>query len=106
MVLTAGATAGLAYLMEPVLDDVFINGDRTMLVLVPIAILIMTLVKGAATYGEAVLMAFVGQRIIADLQNQLFGHLVRLDLSFFHDTGSGRLISRLTSRRLGRRPGH
>ena len=68
MLITAGATAGLAQLMEPVLDDVFIEKNRTILVLVPVAVLVLTLLKGAAAYGESVFMAFVGQRIIADLQ--------------------------------------
>jgi subfamily B ATP-binding cassette protein MsbA len=97
MAVTAGATAAFAYLMEPVLDQVFIGKDRTLLYLVPAAILVISLIKGAATYGEAVLMAFVGQRIIADFQRKLFAHFVRLDLAFFHDSGSGRLVSRFTN---------
>lgn len=97
MGVTAGATAALAYLMEPVLDEVFINRDREMLILVPIAVLVVTLIKGAATYGQAVLMAFVGQRIIADLQRRVFSHVMRFDLAFFHDTATGKLVSRLTN---------
>ncbi|MEE9300666.1 MAG: lipid A export permease/ATP-binding protein MsbA [Alphaproteobacteria bacterium] len=97
MAFTAGATASLAYLMEPMLDDVFIRKDRTLLYIVPIAILVISLIKGAATYSEAVLMAFVGQRIIADFQKKLFAHFMRLDLAFFHASGSGRLVSRFTN---------
>lgn len=97
MVVTAGATALLAQVMQPVLDDIFIKGDRTMLIAIPLVVLAITLVKGAASYGQAVIMSWVGQRIIADLQIKVFGHLMRLDLAFFHDTASGRLISRLTN---------
>ena len=97
MVLAAGATAALAYLMEPVLDQIFLEKDRTLLVVVPVAVILITLIKGAATYGQAVLMAFVGQRVIADLQSQTFAHILRFDLAFFQDTASGRLISRLTN---------
>ncbi|HJN59656.1 MAG TPA: ABC transporter ATP-binding protein, partial [Alphaproteobacteria bacterium] len=46
---------------------------------------------------QTVLMAFVGQRIIADLQTKLFGHVVHFDLAFFHDTASGKLVSRMTN---------
>ncbi len=97
MAVAAAATAALAYMMEPVLDQIFIEKDRTLLILVPAAILAIALAKGAATYGQAVIMAFVGQRIIADLQTKVFGHMLRLDLAFFHDTASGKLISRLTN---------
>ena len=97
MALVAGSTAALAYLMEPVMDDVFDKQDREMLIAVPIAILVVTLIKGAATYGQAVLLAFVGQRIIADLQKRLFRHVIRFDLAFFHDTASGKLVSRMTN---------
>ena len=49
MAIAAGATAALAYLMEPVLDEVFINQDQSMLILVPIAVIGVTLIKGMAT---------------------------------------------------------
>ncbi len=97
MALAAGSTAGLAYLMEPVLDQIFLEKDRTLLIVVPIAVIGITLIRGAATYGQAVLMAFVGQRVIADLQSRIFAHILRFDLAFFQDTASGRLVSRLTN---------
>ena len=97
MTFAAGSTAALAYMMESVLDDVFIDKDREMLILVPCVIIIVTLIKGAATYGQSVMMAFVGQRIIADLQSRLFNHVIRFDLAFFQDTASGKLVSRMTN---------
>ena len=97
MSVAAAATAGMAYLMDPVLDDVFIKQDRTMLYVVPIAVVVVTFAKGAATYGQSVLMAFVGQRVIAELQSRVFAHIMSFDLAFFHDTASGKLVSRLTN---------
>jgi subfamily B ATP-binding cassette protein MsbA len=97
MALAAGATAAMAYLMEPVLDEVFIEKDRDLLILVPLAVIGVTLIKGVATYGQSVLMAFVGQRVIADLQSRVFAHILRFDLSFFQNNASGQLVSRLTN---------
>jgi len=97
MGLAAAATAGNAWLMEPVLDDVFVKQDRSMLLLVPLVVIVLALMKGVATYGQAVTMNHVGQRIIADLQARLFAHLMRADLAYFHDNPAGRLISRLTN---------
>ena len=97
MALAAAATAGLAKLMEPVLDRVFIARDESMLPLVAVSILVVFTVKGLATYGQAVLMSYVGQRIIADIQNRMFGHLMHADMAFFHGTSTGKLISRFTN---------
>ena len=97
MAFAAGATAINAWLMEPVLDDVFVQRNTTMLYVVPLLVIAAALVKGGGTYGQAVLMNQVGQRIIADLQVALFAHLMRADLQFFHDNPTGRLISRFTN---------
>ncbi|MCE2510337.1 MAG: ATP-binding cassette domain-containing protein [Alphaproteobacteria bacterium] len=96
MVLVAGATAANAWIMQPVLDDVFLKQDQLMLILVPVAILVIAAIKGFSTYGQAVLMNFVGQRIIANIQVQMYAHLIRADLTFFHNTSTGTLVSRFT----------
>ena len=97
MVLAAASQPLLAWLMEPVVRDVFMNRDETMLVLVPIAIMSIMLVGGAANFGQSVLMNWVGLRIVADLQQRVFSHLINLDLAFFRRNPSGTLIAHLTS---------
>jgi subfamily B ATP-binding cassette protein MsbA len=92
----AGATALSAWLMKPVVNDVFIARDPAMLWLIGGAVLATFLVKGLANYAQASLMSFVGLKIVADNQNRLFAHLARMDLQFFHDNATGRLISRFT----------
>ena len=93
MTVVAAATAGNAWLMEPVLDKVFLERDEAMLVLVPLAILLIALIKGVASFLQGYIMAAVGQRIIADVQIDLFDHLMRADLDYFQKTTSGRLVS-------------
>ncbi len=97
MVVVAGATAANAWMMQPVLDDVFLKKNASMLVLVPIAVFAIGLVSACANYGQVVIMRNVGQRIIADMQIDLFAHLMHSDLALFHDQASGRLISRFTN---------
>ena len=96
MAVMAAATASSAWLMKPVVNDVFIGRDPTMLWLVGGAVLATFLIKGLANYAQSTLMSFVGLRIVADTQNRLFAHLARMDLQFFHDNATGRLISRFT----------
>jgi subfamily B ATP-binding cassette protein MsbA len=97
MGLAAGSTAGRAWLMEPVLDRIFVAREGSLLLLIAGGALGLALVKGLADYAEAVLMTRVGQRVIADVQIALFARLMRADLAYFHAHPSGTLISRFTS---------
>jgi len=97
MVFVAICTAGSAWLVQPVLDKIFIEKNMRMLYLIPMAILGLFLLKGIFYYGQSYLLSYVGQRIVADLREKLYNHLQYLSLSFFTKTPTGILISRLTN---------
>lgn len=97
MMLAAMATAALPYLLQPVFDDVFTKADVSLLIIFCGAVLFAFIIKGAASYGESIVMTYVGQKIISDIQNRLFAHLMKSDLAFFHSTTSGELLSRFTN---------
>ena len=92
----AAATAFSAWLMEPVVNEVFIAENSALLWPLGGAVFLTFLIKGFANYGQSVLMSFVGFRIIADNQNRLFAHLAQMDIGFFHNNSTGKLISRFT----------
>ncbi len=96
MALMAATNAFSAFMMKPIVDDIFVAKNQSMLW--PIGLLVMGtfLVKGFANYGQAMLMNYIGFKIIADTQNRLFAHLARMDLDYFHHTPTGTLISRFT----------
>jgi len=97
MVFVAISTAGAAWLVQPAMDKIFVDKDMRMLFLIPMVIVGLYLLKGIFYYGQAYLMSFVGQRIVADLREKLYHHLQYLSLSFFTKTPTGILISRLTN---------
>ncbi|HEU5046326.1 MAG TPA: ABC transporter ATP-binding protein [Rickettsiales bacterium] len=97
MLVVAGTNATNAYLMKPMLDDLFIKKDERMLLYIPIAVFLVGVINAMATYGQTLIMRNVGQRIISDMQIDLFAHLMKADLAVFHDQASGRLISRFTN---------
>jgi subfamily B ATP-binding cassette protein MsbA len=94
MGLVAASTAGNAWLMEPVLDRIFVARESHLLWAIAGVVLALAVVKGFATYGQSVLMNDVGQRIVADIQRSLFARLMRADLAFFHANPTGTLVSR------------
>ena len=97
MAVVAGATAGTAWLIEPALDRIFLARDRETLYLIPVAILALALAGGGAFYLQSVLVAWVGERIVADFRRDMYVSLMPADLGFFVNTQTGNLIARFTS---------
>ncbi|MBF0094433.1 MAG: lipid A export permease/ATP-binding protein MsbA [Alphaproteobacteria bacterium] len=97
MGLVAAATAFSTFLLNPIVDRVFVEKNESLLPLIGGAVLVTFIVKGAADFGQAALMSFVGLRIVANMQIRLFNHLVGMDVPFFQTTTTGRLISRFTT---------
>ncbi len=97
MVAVAATTAALAWLMDPVVNEVFVERRADLLWPVGLAVFAAFAVKGLATYGQAVLMNGVGQSVLMDMQNRLFRHLMTQDLAFFQSQPTGSLMSRFTT---------
>lgn len=97
MILAAAANGAIPFILQPVFDDVFYKGNPDLLFWISGSVFVAFAVRGFAAYGESITMSIIGQRIICDLQNRLFSHLMRLDLNFFHRISSGELISRFTN---------
>ena len=96
MAVVAAATAFSAWLMEPVMNEIFLAHRKDLLFPVGGAVIATFVIKGLANYAQATLMSYVGQRIITDAQHGLYAHLTRLELAFFHNQPTGGLISRFT----------
>jgi len=96
--LTATATAlAPPYLAKYALDDAVNGRTGTKLVLVVAIFVAAGLANWGMTYVETYLTGWVGERILADLRNQLFEHLQRLSLGFYERNRAGVIISRLTN---------
>ena len=80
MIISAGTTGLHAWLVRPALDDVLISGNKQMLILIPLAIIITTLLKGLATYLHFVTMSKIAYRTISTLQSDMFSNLMFFNL--------------------------
>lgn len=96
MLVIAAATSATAFLVKPVLDDIFINRDGTMLKVIPLAVILIYFLRGLSMYGQDYLMNFVGERIIRRLRDDLYSRILDLPLSFYHREKTGGLMSRIT----------
>lgn len=97
MAVVGAATAAAAYLVKPAMDDIFLDRNEGMLILIPLAVIALYLLKGLCNYGQTVLMSHIGFRIVTDLRNDLYHHILRQPLSFFTKHPTGILISRVTN---------
>ncbi|MBP9612742.1 MAG: ABC transporter ATP-binding protein [Sulfurospirillum sp.] len=97
MALASGGTAFSAYLVKPLLDEIFIAKDRDMLMLLPYAIIAVYVAKELGRYMQSYFTAYIGQDIIRRFRENILGNMLRLDISFFHEYRTGELISRNTN---------
>ena len=95
MISVAVSTGLIAWLIKPVLDDIFVHKNQTMLYILPFFIILAYLAKGLGTYFQTYLMNYVGQDIIRRVRNKLLNHLLSLDYVFFQKFHSGELMSRI-----------
>jgi len=95
MAIYGGASAGLAYLIKPIFDEVLPKGESFGIVI--FTLIGCYLLKGVGAYVSTYLMTGVGQRVVMDIRNTLFGHIVRQSVAFFSSRTTGRLMSRITN---------
>ena len=95
MVLYGVASAGVVALIQPIFDEVL--PSRANLVPLAIAILVVYLLKGTGAYLSSYLMTDVGQRVVRDLRNVLFRHILGQSAAFLSQQTTGRLMSRITN---------
>jgi len=93
----ASLTAVSMWLIKSVIDQIFLNQDKEMLYLVVWIVPIIFISKGIFAYGQNYLMAYIGQRMIQTIRNQLYQHLNKLSMSFFSRNTTGSLIARVTN---------
>jgi len=86
-----------AWLAKPVLDGVFIEKNESLWLILPVALIGVAVLKAIFSYGVGYLMAYVTNRIVADIRQELFQHLVRLPVGFHDANTSGRLVSRVVN---------
>jgi ATP-binding cassette, subfamily B, bacterial MsbA len=95
MVVYAIGTAGLAWLVKPIFDSVLPNQER--LTFTASGIVLVYLLKGIGSYVSSYLMADVGQRVVMDLRNNLYRHILGQSAGFFAQRTTGQLMSRINN---------
>jgi ATP-binding cassette, subfamily B, bacterial MsbA len=95
MALVSGCTALSALMMKGVADDIFVAQDRHALMWLPLAIVAIFATKGLANYFQEVMLGRIGNRLVAETQQRMYEHLLKMDVAFFQRHPSSDLIARI-----------
>ncbi|MGA8818233.1 MAG: ABC transporter ATP-binding protein [Xanthobacteraceae bacterium] len=97
MVIVAGCTAVSAYLLGTMINAAYVNKNYREIVALGLLAMAIFVVKALATYGSAVWLSWIGNRIVADNQQRMFDKLLQEDIGFFADRHSSEFIVRLST---------
>lgn len=96
MFVVSGTTALSAWLMKDVVNLIFVDRQADALVWLPAIVIGIFTAKGAASYFQEIILARIGNRMVAETQNKMFEHLLHQDLDFYQRFQSNDLITRIT----------
>ncbi|MFQ5441666.1 MAG: ABC transporter ATP-binding protein [Thermodesulfobacteriota bacterium] len=113
MFLFALTNGAMAYLIGPVMQFLFSGGSGEgikiipfdlftiprdkMLLSIPLAIMVVAVVKGVSSFGQTYFMGYVGLGVVRDIRKNLYENVLAMPVKFFSDTSTGVLVSRLTN---------
>ena len=95
MAVFAATETGLAAMMKPLLDGSFVERDPQTIKLLPFALIILFLIRGLANFFTAYGLGWIARNIIKNLREEMFESLITLPSSFYDQSTSGQLMSKL-----------
>ncbi len=95
MALVATSDALLAWFTAPLINN-FVNPDPLWVTWAPLVVLGIFLFRGLGSYVSDFGMAWVGNRVVADLRGEMTAHLLRLPTPYYDHQSRGTLVSKLT----------
>ncbi len=96
MIVYAATQPAFAALMKPLLDGSFVARDQRTIEVVPLLVIGLFILRGAAGFMSTYFISWVGRRVIKQLRTEVFGHLLHLPTAYYDASSAGMLVSKLT----------
>ncbi|MBN8985189.1 MAG: ABC transporter ATP-binding protein, partial [Rhizobiales bacterium] len=97
MGVAAATTAAAAYLLGEVINQAYVERNVRGIFMLSGVVLVIFIVKGAATYGHSVILSQISNAILANNQRRLFAKLMSESIGFFSQRHSSEFLARLTA---------
>jgi ATP-binding cassette, subfamily B, bacterial MsbA len=85
-----------AAMMKPLIDGSFVDRNIEIVRLMPWLLVGLFVVRGLAGFVNTYFLSWVGRRVVADLRQEMFEHLLRAPSRFYDTHGSGHILAKLT----------
>jgi len=95
-IIFAAADSYSTYLFKPLLDKGFIDKNYHFLQALPLIIVGLFFARGIGSFLSTYFMGWIGRRLVLQLRQKLFHHMMHLPASYFDHAASGRLLAKLT----------
>ncbi|AOF89247.1 ABC transporter ATP-binding protein [Sinorhizobium sp. RAC02] len=96
LAVVAGTTGFTAWIMEAVVNEAFANKRADLVAIICVSIFIAFVLRGFATYFQAVILSKIGNNIVARYQRRLYSHLMALSVGFFNESRSAYLAAQIS----------
>ncbi len=93
--IVSGLNGAIAWLVKPAMDKIFVEGNYKYIYLLPFGIIVLYILRGACSFLQSYLMRTAGMKLVRDLRNRFFSHLIRLPVSVISRSTSGDMLSGL-----------
>ena len=94
-IIVAGSTASIAWLLDPAIEKIFIEKDKTLILIIPVLIIIAFTTKGLSLYFAKAIMIGVGEEVKKDVQTDMMSALIKADTQTIEDKHTGKFIGHL-----------
>ncbi len=97
LTLSSGAALILPWVIQHLLDSVFVHHDQNLLNQIALLLIAVFFVQSLFTFGQNYLVSSISERLVANIRKQVYAHLQTLSLMFFHRRRTGEIMSRVTT---------
>jgi subfamily B ATP-binding cassette protein MsbA len=94
MIVTAAMNGVLAWLLDPAIKHIFLENNAKMLPVITAAIAGVVALRAVASFGEQYTLSNLAERLVADVQRDMFKSQIRLDIATLNDVHSGEMVSK------------
>jgi subfamily B ATP-binding cassette protein MsbA len=94
MVVAAAMNGLIAYLLGPVVQQIFVDRNARMVAVLPLIVVVVVAVRAIATFLQETTLTGIAERVVSDVQRDMLASQIRLDIATFSDVHSGELVSK------------
>ncbi|HTW35927.1 MAG TPA: ABC transporter ATP-binding protein [Rhizomicrobium sp.] len=94
MVVAAAMNGLIAWMLGPVVKQIFLQRNLQMIIGLPLAVIAIVVVRALATFWQETTLTGIAERVVSDVQRDMLASQIRLDIAAFSDVHSGELVSK------------